>query len=245
MTTQSGSDATKPGDAWYVPDVLSYWDPDISAIEQYSIRLAELDSSGRALVLQALRESVANHTAHLQDRAFAELALVAIDHVYRSALIATVWDDTHRDFLDATCGNLVRLADQRGLVIHFTIDNSFEFLERPLSLFPRWFAAAGCEYVCPQALAFRLSGTASMEPQDLSSVLPGYMEEAETMGRKIIAELIAGRRHFVFLDTEGISEQAMRDYGLFNRSQGFILGFRLQAPEPGSNIEYFLPPELV
>jgi hypothetical protein len=137
----------------------------------------------------------------------------------------------------------MQLAYQRGLVLHLTIDNSFEFLERPLSLFPRWFAAAGCQYVCPQALAFRLSGTASMEPQDLSSVLPGYMMEAEIMGRKIIAELIIERRHFVFLDTEGISEQGMRDYGLFNRSKGFVLGFRLQAPEPGSSIECYLPPE--
>jgi hypothetical protein len=138
----------------------------------------------------------------------------------------------------------MQLAHQRGLVLHFTIDNSFDFLERPLSLFPRWFAAAGCQYVCPQALAFRLSGTASMEPEDLSSALPSYMAEAETLGRKIITELIAERRHFVFLDTEGISERGMRDYGLFNRSQGFVLGFRLQAPEPGSSIEYYLPPEL-
>jgi hypothetical protein len=62
MTTPSGLDATKPGNSWVVPDVLSYWDPDISAIEHYSLRLAELDISGQALALQMLRKSVANHT---------------------------------------------------------------------------------------------------------------------------------------------------------------------------------------
>ncbi len=244
MTTHSGSDASGTGIVWHVQDPLSYWNSDISAIEEFSHRLAELESGQRTLALETLGELVESYTLPLQDRAFAELAITAIDHIYRSALKATIWDDHHRDFIDATFGKLMKLATQRGLVIHFTIDNSFEFLERPLSLFPRWFAAAGCQYVCPQALAFRLSGTASTEPEDLSMVLPSYMAEAETMGRKIIAELIAERRHFVFLDTEGITEQAMRDYGLFNRSQGFILGFRLQAPEPGSSIEFFLPPEL-
>ncbi len=81
MTVQGGADGWGPPEGWGVANLIQYWSPETSAVEQFSHRLAQLGAAQRTSALAVLQESVENQTSSLEDRALAELATSAIDNL--------------------------------------------------------------------------------------------------------------------------------------------------------------------
>jgi hypothetical protein len=69
--------------------------------------------------------------------------------LYKGSCWIDRWDGNLAAYLGATAGVFWSKFSERGFTLRYLVDNFFDNLERPLLLFPEWFASAGLVYVSP------------------------------------------------------------------------------------------------
>jgi hypothetical protein len=123
------------------------------------------------------------------------------------------------------------------------VDNSFDNMERPLLLFPEWFASAGLVYVSPQVVAALLIQATEGPDVSVSERMPHFIEEARDVAESLIERCGAESRSFCLLDLD--AQKRTFEAALQGRdTRGVLTVSRNEASEPGTKVAAWLPIEL-
>jgi hypothetical protein len=228
---------------WFYSKITDYWDQQVDAIAVSAASLRALSDEQRKHALSDLDDAVLQHIAVLSSRGLINAAIAMADDLYKAASADLVWDDATESYLRMTAEPLAHALAERDFDVRYVINNTYEPTEhgltRPLTLFPVWFQAAGFVYICPQHLVMKLAEADGIEGlRDVVSVLPRYIDEARYLANEIVRKAQAGRRHYLYLDTDSIA--ASFDCAAQSDPNAIII-LRDAAPEPGSEIQVTYP----
>lgn len=206
-----------------LPKITDYWDAAKNAVPHFAENLESLSPADAHQTGLEIRAGVGEHLRVLPDSLLGRVAFAVAEDLYRTANTVSVWNSAVADYLNCSAGTFFTILSQRGLRLHYAIDNSFQELQRPLLLFPGWFRACGIHYECPQ---FRESeGT----PRGLS-------REQCTGG---LREAFTNRRHYLMLDAD--SDESSFEAPLEQiDTTGVLTIIRNEAPDPGSKAIAYL-----
>lgn len=241
------------------PETLAaYWDWQSDAVLRWG-RLAEsLDEETRAMWLEAQGLRLMDRLAPLTDRQAAAVGVVLAEDLYRTVAMLTepappgalVW-------LEATAAPVLALLAERGLCLHYLIENDVgPALGGPLLIYPEWFRAAGLAYVCPHHMVWTLEvEDQGRNPDEVLAHLPDLLPDAWGMVPGIVRRLRAATQPVVVLDPGadgGPRPDLAAILGLGTTTgpggdgaeEGVLGVWRDQAPTPGSAPRVFLPPRL-
>jgi hypothetical protein len=216
-----------------LPKITDYFDGD--RVSEAAADLGRLDALARARTLRELEAAVAEHVRVLPDELLASAMVAVADDLYRSANVVDKWDADVEDYLRSTAGTFWRAVGERGLMLRYLVDNSFESLERPAELFPIWFQACGIVYVCPQAVAAELRAHDGADEVGLAE----YADEARHVVERVIARCQGERRHLLLLDLDG--DEGAFEPLLADRDLDVVSVFRVEAPEAGTKVQVWPP----
>jgi len=211
---------------FFLRKITDYWG--YGAIERWASTLDAMDSEMLSASETELGAAVMEHTRVLADELLQLAAIAMMDDLYKNANMIDVWNDSVTVYLRATAGIFSQLLAQRGFILHYVVDNSFEDMQRPLQLFPIWYSACGIEYVCPQLLT----------AQD------GYPPSESR--RRCTATLRAsgGSFHYIMLDTDSAEDSFTAP---LEQREGdkVITILRTEAPIPGSNVQAYVSGRII
>ncbi len=230
--------------AWFAKKITDYWDPLQGAIEKHAERLSALSPDERTAALKDIRACVTEHARVLPDEWLVQVAFVAADDLYKTIAGLARWDECFPDYLAASAATFCSRLSDRGYVIQYVADNTFELTEvgmsGPLDYYPVWFGSAGFAYICPQKAALLLMRADRRQEGEYFELLPKYITEARDVAAKAVRKCQEERRHFFFLDTdstEGSLSTAMSQLG----ADGVVGIFRNEAPVAGSKCQVSYP----
>jgi hypothetical protein len=213
-----------------LPRVSDYFDG--AAVSKAAADLEALASSSRARTLRGFEAAVGEHVRVLDDGLLPAAMVAIADDLYRSANSIDRWNADIERYLASTASVFWRLVSERGLVMRYVVDNSFESLERPAELFPVWFQACGIVYACPQVVAGELRDRDGAQEVGLAE----YMAEARHVVEQVVLRCQAERRSYVLLDLDG--DERTFALALADRDRpGVLTVMRAEAPEPGSAVD--------
>jgi hypothetical protein len=233
---------------WMLNRVADYWDQQVGAIYTHAQRLERLSSSDRQNALAEIAAAVARHAEALNDEWLAQAAFVMADDLYKAVCALTkwgnsYWDDSIAEYLQASAGTFCDALAKRGFLLRYVIDNAYEAsdvgLTGPVDWFPVWLEAAGLCYICPQQVAFRLMEVDGCQPS--AGRLPQFIAEGRDVGLQIVRRCLAGRNHYLFLDTD-VTDDSLAPALAEPTSPGVILVFRKDPPVPGSRCAVKITP---
>jgi hypothetical protein len=225
---------------WALPNITSYWDQSVQAIERLSRQLKEVPPKSRAAQQSLIRAAVGRRVGTLSDQDLMRAASVMADDLYQAVGQITFWDDALEQYLSASSGAFLAAVSARGYVVNYVIDNNFDDLAGPVRRFPRWFTTADLFYICPQHLACWTMKDEGRPETAWPALMPNYIERARELADAMVARCRNEGRHFVFLATDSNEESfsaAMRTQGL----PGVIRIFRRDAPFPNSKCVVTFP----
>ena len=159
------------------------------------------------------------------------------DDLYKAASVATMIDDALQAYLMASAATLCRIVGERGFVIHYVVDNTYDeelSMQRPLQLYQPWFEAAGFAYICPQKVAELLMGASDPGSASVYEHLPLYIREGRHLADEIVTRCHAENIHYVFLDTDSC-DNSFEVASSRRDEDDVIWAFRNEAPIPGSH----------
>ena len=223
-----------------LPKITDYWDQQVEAISTMAGRLAALNSDARERALNGFVSAIARHVEAIPEPLLVSVAVVVADDLYKAACWIDRWDDSVNAYLSATAGQFWTLIADRGYTVRYLVDNTFETWERPLQLFPAWFAAANFVYVCPQAIAADLIKADGGSDTTLKEQLPRYVAEARAVTEKVLARCRTEGRHYILLDLD-YDERTLQSSLAERGRPGVITVFRNQAAEPGTTVALWAP----
>lgn len=205
---------------YFLPKITDYWDYD--AIDHWASMLGEMDDETLSDSLDMLSAAVTEHTRVLSDELLQRVSIVIADDLYKTANTIGFWSESIEAYLRATAGVFFRLLNERGFILHYVVDNSFEDMGRPLQLFPSWYSACGIQYECPQFLTAQ-DGCSPTEAR-----------------RRCTTALQAsgGNFHYVILDTDCEDDSFTAPLEQLKQDK-VITVIREEAPVPGSRITIY------
>jgi hypothetical protein len=221
-----------------LPHLTDYWDERVQAVDRRARELSQVPPEDRERTLDDLRAAVEVRTLALPDELLPKAAIAIADDLYKAACASDRWDVDLGQYLGTTAARFFSVLAERGLLMQYVVDNTFDDLDRPLRLFPRWFAVSGLTYACPQQLAFQLMEADEEDP--VAELLPRYITEARIVAAQLVDRCRAERQHFVYLDTDSV-EESFEEPLAFRTKPGFVTVFRNDAPVAGTDVEYWIP----
>jgi hypothetical protein len=224
---------------WMLPRLTDYWDQQVDAIERLSRVLAGMPETERVSQLASISAAVSRHAQILDDDILAKSAAAVVQDLYKAVCARTYLDEPLLQYLTASCQPYFQELSQRGYVVQYLIDNTWERLDGPAIAFPIWFAAAAMLYICPQHIACR-----AFEKDSPQEEWPALVSKNIAAAREVAGQLVdrcnAEGRHFVYLDTDARDadlEVATKAIGW----PGVIHIFRQEAAASGSRCVVTLP----
>ena len=232
---------------WAYAKICDYWDARYAAIDRgaQALRASSLDVL--ASVLQDLGARVAERAAALPDDHLVLSAFIMAEDLYRSAVAMKTWDDAVAQYLASSVSPVCAELSRRGLVLRYVVDNSFTQdelgLRGPTVFFPKWYAAAGILYICPQEAAVKMMEVDGHLDAEAPLQLSRYIEE----GRLIAGDLLSRARrdgwHFMYLDSDS-TEASIREAISGMDDPGVITVLRNDPPGPQTKALLTKPPHL-
>jgi len=209
---------------FFLNKIVDYWDGD--SISQWSSILSEMSEDELSNAKEGLKNAVIEHTKPLSDELLKRVAYIMVDDLYKSANAIGVWNDYVCDYLDSTASVFLRELSNRGFSVHYLVDNVFDDMERPLTLFHAWYAACGIVYQCPQL--FSKQNRVSLA--DARQMCQGVLKANN------------GRFHYILLDTDSEDDSFDVPVEQLNNSK-IITVIRTEAAEPHSKVMVFVSGE--
>jgi hypothetical protein len=223
-----------------LPKITDYWDQHVEAVSTMAGGLASLSYDARERTIADLEAAIARHLDVIPDSLMISVAAAVADDLYKAACWIDRWDDSINAYLSATAGTFWEITKNRGYSIHYLVDNTFESLERPLHLFPGWFASAGLVYACPYAIATRLLESDGGSERELDEQLPRYDDEARSVTEQLLVRCRAEGRHYLLLDLD-YREQTFQSSLAERGRTGVITVFRNQPADTGTTVSIWPP----
>jgi len=219
-------------------NILEFWDQQQDAVYRHSRRLVTLDEAARAEELSSIESFVQSSGGGLSDINLARYAFVMADDLYKAANRDSIMmDEPLMQFLKASASTFLNVLSQRDLVLHYLVDNTFRAtlhgMQRPLSVYPRWYQSSGWIYICPQHIALLMMKEEGYAREPYFQLLPDFIESARYIADRFALKCHEEKRHYVFIDTQStpdsfnvpLSEDEM---------PGIITVIRNDAPVEGS-----------
>lgn len=237
---------TPDSTGWDFRTLALLWDWKSRAIITGADRLESLSDADRARSVTALSERVRVLTADLDDSLLVATACVMVEDLYKSCFNEFRWSPGVPDYLAATAGVLVQELEQRGLVLHYVIDNvrSAGDLGPALAMVSAPFQAAGMWVTGPQLMALELMESADQRSREVTAI-PSYRDEGHYLADRLIERCHRERRSSVYLnldlddDTPGLALDVAQSPA---NTPGTIVVVRNQSPSAGSTVQIAPPP---
>lgn len=230
---------------WMLPRVWQYWDHRVGAVGAHVTRLESYDEWPRERALEEISACVARHCAQLSDDDLTTAAYVLVEDLYKGVLKLLDWTPVIPAYLGASAGTFCRVLGERGYVLHYMIDNSYETdtvgMAGPLDAFKHWFGAAGLAYICPQFAAREAMRHDGHPDETFASLIPRYIQEGRMIAHAAVDKCKRARTHFVYLDTDA-TDESLAPIVTGEAIPGRILVTRWEAPLPGSRCRVTVTP---
>lgn len=223
---------------WMLPGITDYWDPQVEAIERLSRMLDGLPDAELEAQIDAISGAVKRHAGVLSDEHLRWAAMLMADDLYKSAARTTRIDQALLHYLHATGRALLDVVTERGYMLHYFIDNTYDRLDGPLIAFPMLFRAAGMFYSCPQQIAAQFFEKDKPQ-EEWPALVSKYISYARRVANEIADDCYKDGLHLVFLDIDAKDFPAASKY---IGALGVIHVFRSEAPTPGSRCVVNMPP---
>ncbi len=212
---------SKQENIFFLDKITDYWDGD--SISRWSLILSEITQDELTSAKDELRLAITEHTRVLTDETLQRVAYIMIDDLYKSANKIGFWSDYVYDYLNSTAGVFLKEISNSGYSVHYIVDNMFDDMERPLTLFHSWYSACGVMYQCPQLFAKHNNTTIDYARQMCKGVL--YSDN--------------GSFHYCLLDTDCEEDSFNVAIEQLNNDK-VITVIRTEAAEPGSKVIVFV-----
>ena len=231
---------------WVLNIITDYWDHLSNAIYLNARKLENSSDKERKASIVSLKQAVLQHGGSLNEEDLLLSAFCMIEDIYKTVTSTLSYDQALLDYLSASAGTFCDLLRQRGYIIHYIVDNTFEsddlHMQGPIKYFPNIFRSAGFVYICPQQIARTLMDEDHIGSEKYFEELHRYIAEARDVSSMVVEEYDEAKAHFIFLDTD--SEEGSFDLVLNdNYTPGVMTIFRNEAPTPGSTAAVNFPRE--
>ena len=223
---------------WHFPTIYDYLDQLQDAIYIQSRKLADLPEEEQTRELLAIQSAILDQAKGFSDEDMVRVAYVMTEDLYKAANRESVMlDNALYNYVQASAGTFFELLSQRGFVVHYLIDNTFdptlEGMQRPLKLYDTWFRAAGFVYICPQHIAYQLMEKGGHDVTKSFDLLPRHMGTSREIANEIVGHCHKEQRHYVFLDTDWIPTSFDTSNSVVNQPYVTTI-FRTDPPFPHS-----------
>jgi len=225
--------------SWELPSIVDYFDDAADAPYRLSRQLEAMSSAEQDAALRTVTETVRRRLDELDDDQVARAAVLVVDHMYRAASAAQVWDSPLAAYLEGSARPFFEGVARRGFLVHYLVDNTYSDLGRPVELYPHWYGRCGIAYSCPQLMARRLM-EADGAAADFPARLPQYIGEGRRVADLLVERAAADDQHFVFLDADA-AEHAFATAQRVSEAPGVIFVFRNKTPAEASSCLVRLP----
>jgi hypothetical protein len=225
-----------------LPKITDYLDPRTDALQQFADKVEISPHPERDL--EAIREAVSEHTRALPLKWLWTVSYVLADDLYRAGNRLPLFAEQHRQYLEASAGTFFQRFHEKGYVLRYAINNSFEQtdfgMQRPLYLLPALFAAAGLVYVCPETLSLELMKHDGLPSSQFLKNYPLYEAESRDVAKLLVGKCNEMRRSYVVLEL-GDTEELLSEMSADSETN-VVAVFRNEAPVAG-NISVLRLPE--
>ena len=198
--------------------------------------------------LKAIKEAVCEHVRLLSIKWFFRASVAFADQIYKTVNAASTWSTLHNEYLEATAGTFFKSFHEKGYVLHYWINNSFERtqhgMHNPLHLFPDLFRSVGLVYICPESLSLGLMKNDGIPSSQFLQHYPRYEDESRDVARLAIKECNQRKLSYVLLDLADDKQDLRNEMSkdpMADAETNVVTVFRHEAPVAGSNIAICLP----
>ncbi len=231
---------------WFLNNITDYWDHLSNALHLNARKLENVSDKEREDWIDSLKQAVLRHGGSLNEEDLLLSAFCMIEDIYKTVASALIYDQALLDYLSASAVTFCNSLRQRGYIIHYIVDNTFDrdelHIQGPLDYFPDIFRAAGFVYICPQQITGTLMDEDNIQREKYFEELPHYIAEARDASNMVVEKCDEDKAHYIFLDTD--SEEGSFDLVLNdNYAPGVMTIFRNEAPILGSTAAVNFPQE--
>jgi hypothetical protein len=241
----AGPSQTDVGEAdlsvWMLNKITDYWDANVDAVAHGANRLEALGDSELENALAEIDAAVSEHVRVLPDGVLLTATMIVADDLYKSACRIGYWNAWLEGYLRASAGALGRCLSERGFLLQYLVDNTWEELDRPVRLFPEWYGAAGLVYVCPQVIMQMLPEYEPIaERSGIRAATAATITEARDVAQNLVESCQGERRHFIHLDCDWV-EGSFATADRLSGAAGVLTVLRDEAPDPGTTVSISYP----
>jgi hypothetical protein len=185
-----------------LPKITDYLNPLTDAVQRFAAKVEISPHPERDL--KEIREAVSEHTRVLSLKWLLTTSCIIADDLYKTGNSLSLWAEQHRQYIHASAGTFFQQFQEKGYVLRYGINNSFEQtdlgLQRPLYLLPALFAAAGLVYVCPETLSLDLMKHDGIPSTEFLKTYGRYETESRDVCSTLLKKCNAMRKSYVVLE---------------------------------------------
>jgi hypothetical protein len=226
---------------WMLPNIFDYLDSRNDAVQRFAAMVKA--SPNPESDLSAIREAVSEHTRVLPLERLWTVSYVIADDLYKAGDRLPVWDEEHRQYVEASAATFFEGFHEKGYVLRYFINNGFEQtdwgMQRPLYLLPQLFRAAGLAYICPETLALSLMEARGTPSSDFLKEYWRYKDESRDVAKQAIRHYGKLRNSYVVLELGDDSD--LLDEISADAETNAVTVFRSEPPVANSKISFTFP----
>jgi hypothetical protein len=226
---------------WMLPKLSDYLNPQTDAVQRFADKVEISPHPERDL--KEIREAVSEYTKVLPLKWLWTFSYVITDDLYKTGNSLPLWAEQHRQYIDASAGTFFQRFQEKGYVLRYGINNSFEQtdfgMQRPLYLLPALFAAAGLVYVCPEKLSLDLMKKDGIPSSEFLKTYGRYEAESRDVAQLLLKKCNAMRKSYVVLEL-GDSKELLSEISADSETNAVKL-FRNEPPVADTHVSFTLP----
>ncbi len=226
---------------WMLPKITDYFDTQTDAVQKYLDKL-EISHQVESDFTE-IREAVSEHMRVLPLKWLLTVSYVVADDLYKTGNALRLWTQRHSQYIEASAGTFFQRFQEKGYVLRYGINNSFEQtdfgLQRPLYLLPALFAASGLVYVCPETVGVELMKHDGVPSSQFVKKYRQYEAESPHVARSLVQKCNEMRKSYVVLEL-GDKQDLLSEISADAETK-VVTVFRSEPPIAGSNISVTLP----
>jgi len=226
---------------WILPKISDYTNPQTDAVQRFADKVEISPHPERDL--KEIREAVSEHTRVLQLKWLLTASYVIADDLYKTGNRLSLWAEQHRQYIHASAGTFFQRFQEKGYVLRYGINNSFEQtdfgMQRPLHLLPALFAAAGLVFVCPETLSLDLMKHDGIPSSEFLKTYGRYEAESRHVCSNLLKKCNAMRKSYVVLEL-GDSQELLSEISADSET-GVVKLLRNEPPVADTHVSVTLP----
>jgi hypothetical protein len=226
---------------WMLPKISDYTNPQTDAVQRFADKVEISLHPERDL--KEIREAVSEHTRVLPLKWLLTASYVIADDLYKTGNRLSLWAEQHRQYVRASAGTFFQRFQEKGYVLRYGINNSFEQtdfgMQRPLHLLPALFAAAGLVYVCPETLSLDLMKHDGIPSSEFLKTYGQYEVESRHLCSNLLKKCNAMRKSYVVLEL-GDSQELLSEISADSETSVVKL-LRNEPPVADTHVSVTLP----